>query len=158
MVQRAFALAHLPLAHDRVTERFAQGDVEDASGRQILAAFLTDETGNVQVSVYRPAPETNEPTIRVRAIIEGGAPPTTTKTLGNVEVTYPKPGSDSPLVTPTFGSRVLVALAMLRSGYDGHEDNSRYRQGTDSTGAAYCVMYDHDGASGSVREGACPTH
>jgi hypothetical protein len=143
------------LHHDRTTEAW----VHASSDRSTLAAFLIDESDNVQVSVYRPAPA-GEVGYRVLNITVGEQQ--VTKTPGNLSVTYPT-GEDQPQVFPPFAPRVLRALALLREARGGkrdsaHPESSRYWQGTDSTGAAYCVTYDRDGAGGSVREGACPKH
>ena len=133
MVQRAFAEVGLPVAHDRLIEAMTR-----RSGDSSTAAFFTNATGDVQVVVLRGS-ETSEATILVR-----GENPVT-KWSGNVAVTYPK-GSPKTL---------LVLLALTKLGSDSMS-NSRYSQGTDSTGAAYCVVYDHNGAGGSVRAGSCP--
>jgi len=145
------------LHHDRATEAWVQA----SSDRSTLAAFLTDETDNVQVSVYRPAPA-GEVEYEIRNMTEGEQQ-FVTKTPGNLSVTYPTLDSDEPQVFPGFAPRVLRALALLRQAPSGkrhsaHRESSRYWQGTDSTGAAYCVTYDRDGAGGSVREGTCPKH
>jgi hypothetical protein len=145
------------LRHDRATEAWVQA----SSDRSTLAAFLTDETDNVQVSVYRPAPA-GEVEIWVRALTQGEHQ-YVTKTPGNLSVTYPTLDPDEPQVFPSFAPRVLRALALLRQARSGkrhsaHRESARYWQGTDSTGATSCVAYDREGAGGSVREGICPKH
>jgi hypothetical protein len=95
------------LHHDRATEEWVQA----SSDRSTLAALLTDETDNVQVSVYRPAPP-GEVEIEVRNMTQGEQQ-YVTKTPGNLSVTYPTLDPDEPQVFPSFAPRVLHALALL---------------------------------------------
>ena len=93
-VQRAFATEGVPLTRDSGMESFVRtsGHVSN------FAAFFTDSIGDVQVTVRR-----REPTSSYVIITVAGS---ATKTQGNVEVTYPKRGSQA--------RRVLRALTLLR--------------------------------------------
>ena len=142
-VQQAFARAGVWLARDRESDAFMR-----ASGNTSFVASFEDVTGDVQVNIVRAV----EPgAYRVVLVQEGSVD----KTLGNVTVTYRWRSPQAP--------RVLRALALLRQArsseaHSAHRERSRYWQGTDSTGAAFCVVYDNDGAGGQVREGTCPQH
>jgi hypothetical protein len=68
-----------------------------------LAAFFTDETEDVQISVYRSPLPATAVVVELRQV---GQPPPATKTRSNVAVTYPKRGPQAP--------PVLRALALLR--------------------------------------------
>jgi hypothetical protein len=142
-VQRAFARAGLPVAHDRQIETMAR-----TSGDGSTAAFFTDVTGTVQVTVSHGGWTTH------LSILVGGEqeqPATTSR--GNVWVTYLKRSPQAPKVT-----RALGLLRQSRRA-PAHSTGSRYSQGNDSlTGASYCVAYDRDGTGGSVLEGTCPKH
>ena len=145
------------MARDRQTETWARASGDPSS----LAAFFTGMAGDVQVTVLR----TTEARQFVVALRDADGPvgePVAT-TLGNVSVSYERYGSDAPRVLRAEAPRVLRALALLRQARSGkrhsaHLESSRYWQGTDSTGAAFCVVYDNDGAGGQVREGTCPQH
>ena len=112
-VRRAFARAGLPLHHDRAAEEWGQA----SSDRSTLAAFLTDETKQVQVSVYRPA--SGRRRVLVRVMTQGGQR-YVTKTPGNLSVTYPTTLDPyERQVFPPFAPRVQRALSLLRQVRSG---------------------------------------
>jgi len=101
------------LHHDRAAEEW----VHASSDRSALAAFLTDETENVQVSVYRPA--SGRRRVQVRVMAQGGQR-YVTKTPGNLSVTYPTTLDPyERQVFPPLTPRVLRALALLRQARSG---------------------------------------
>ena len=137
-VQQAFARAGVWLARDRESDAFMR-----ASGNTSFVASFEDVTGDVQVNIVRAV----EPgAYRVVLVQEGSVD----KTLGNVTVTYRMRSALAP--------RVLRALSLLGATKaksnrrtEEHSGNSRYWQGD-----GYCVVYDRQGAGGSVRQGTCP--
>jgi hypothetical protein len=149
-VQRVFARAGLPVAHYQQAEALFREGTEKYGAPPDIAAFFTDSTKEVEVSLYRKALPGGDGELRFEG--NGADHPFVTITRGNVyvKVKYPKRGSQA--------SRVRHALALLRQPRlpSAHATSSRYSQGTDSTGAPYCVVYDRNGAGGDVREGACP--
>lgn len=107
-VARAFARVGLPLSRSWRMEKQAALARAVSIRRGIrpgvaLAAFFTDATEDVQVSVYRsPLP----PTAAVVELRQVGQPPPATKIRGNVEVTYTQRGHQA--------RQVARALTLLR--------------------------------------------